>query len=334
MKVLQLCCLTMMILCISCVQVSATEMQHQVYNVEMSPYHSKNLFELPIFMRILHGYEMVKTKFGVADKNKKIEFEACEIKDTFDNVVDFFRSEKMKKEGCSIKADHSFLWNGRKTSLFKVFHNTEGKKTSLRIAKWILLTDMGKNTWMISGSYDAKNQKRASDVLSMIKTIYIADDSSLTENMTVSVDSAKYGLSPTAVSNRVLVYTKDGKLPTEAPDQTVFVITKMKNKSIFNNTQKIEFVSTQFEAMNGGKKCNIISTSDVTVDFMTGTEYIATCENSRCTERGVSYMMLLLSGCDIYLLTGMSENNGVENSVLFHNLAMTFKRVKVATKGL
>ena len=63
----------------------------------------------------------------------------------------------LKKVGLELKSKTDFLWNKTSATLLKVFQAGEYSV----IGKWVLLLDKGEKSWMISSSYDSKNQDHA-----------------------------------------------------------------------------------------------------------------------------------------------------------------------------
>lgn len=299
----------------------------RVFSTELTPDHRRDLFSLPVCMKVLPGYRIEKTRFGFADRAKKVEFEATEIRATYKKVKELFSGDNVKNTEMAIKASFDFIWNGRRAALIKTFNKPSSEVNNISVAKWILITDMGSTTWMLSGYYDSKNTARAEEVLAMIKTSCIdsGKGEAISHIPAGSVEAESIGFKLAALTRNAVVYTKDGKLPTESKDEAVFLISKMKNPGLYSDAQRSAFAKKQIENMEEERDCEIISEATVLIDSLIGIEYTASTSDTS-EEKGISHLTMLFDNQNIYLLAGIARHNATKNSQLFHELASTYKR--------
>lgn len=298
----------------------------QIYTT-ISEFHEKDLFPIPLYIRPISGYTLEKTKHGCADKNKKIEFEANEIRAKYDDVITIFSDTKVGNSDMVIKDKQEILWNGKKALLVKLVSRV-GNPSKTSVIKWILVVDMQENSWLLSGICNTNDSKRSEDILAMIKSAcWPTESSKLRASLpTGIINTATTGMKLASLTRSAIIYTKDGKLPTKSKDESIFLISQMDNNGLITNDQRIEFAKNHIKGMDDDRSVEIISEAPVFVDSLPGVEVTAYLVDNLTAESGAAHLTLLFEGQDIYLMAGISSKNAIKNLDLFHNLASTYKR--------
>jgi hypothetical protein len=119
-----------------------------------------------------------------------------------------------------------------------------------------------------------------------------------------------------------LVYTMDGTLPTKSKDKTTLMVTK--------SISQVEIVDKKLFALNRLKQMpmqidKIESTTEITIDGISGYEIIATGQEKSGAPRKI-YQVILYSDHSYYLLFGTTNDLTAISMEELKRVAKTFKR--------
>ena len=138
----------------------------EVINNKKTVLH-KNFFDIPVALVPKMGYDFEKIEGGVVDKKQKVSLEGTLLHMPYSRLIDEISHDALKKGGMEVKSRYSFIWNGSRAELMKIFAGGRGGT----IGKWVLIVDRGADKcWMISGSYNSKDMRSAQFVLDMIRS--------------------------------------------------------------------------------------------------------------------------------------------------------------------
>ena len=284
-----------------------------------------SFFTPPILMIPAPDFNFEKTDFGYADKNKKITIEATQLHLPYKTLLDEFNVNTLKKVGLELKSKTDFLWNKTSATLLKVFQAGEYSV----IGKWVLLLDKGEKSWMISSSYDSKNQDHAAALLEMIKSAYWEENEQreqLDEFHTVKIDIDKRDIKFAGISQGASVYTKDGNLPTKSSDGALFVISKSKNIHNITSNRYLPYAKEKIKSIEPDKKLNILTENSVTIDGLQGIEIVADVKKDNSEEDGLLFLTMLFDNKNIHTFVGIAKKDVANNLELFHSLCLSYKQ--------
>ncbi|NLV81839.1 MAG: hypothetical protein GXZ18_02375 [Synergistaceae bacterium] len=284
--------------------------------------HQK-FFNIPMFVLPVPGFSFEKTNFGCADKAKKVTLEASQLRLPYETLLEEFSKENLKKEGLELKGHTNLLWNGSNAMLLKIFQTSK----NIVLGKWVLIVDCGEKSWMLSASYDSKNQLHAASTLKMIKSVYWDDDNKK-EKIVASdpigkICTEKTDMKFAGLAQGALVYTKDGQLPTGTPDGSLLVVSNSKNSNKITPNKYLPYAKEKIKTIEPGKKLDIISENDVTIDGLPGVEIVA---NTKDGEERLIFLTILFDNKNIHTIVGIAKKNTAENLELFHSLCSSYKQ--------
>ena len=140
----------------------------EVINNKKTVLH-KNFFDIPVAIVPKMGYNFEKIEGGVVDRKQKVSLEGTLLHMPYSRLLDEISHDALKKGDMEVKSRFSFIWNGSRAELMKIFAAGRGGT----IGKWVLIVDRGADKcWMISGSYNSKDMRSAQFVLDMIRSAW------------------------------------------------------------------------------------------------------------------------------------------------------------------
>ena len=317
-KGIAVCFIILLVLCSAAATVSFAD-EPRLINTQMTCKH-KNLFKIPVYIVPEPGMNFAETQDGCADKVRKVSLNAVQIRVSYNTLLEEFNGENLKKAGLDLKLRSEFIWNGTNAVLLKVFQDS---RKSI-IGKWILIIDRGEETWMITGLYEAKDSKRSEAVLNMLKSVWWnSGDKEAALSMPLgNIDTEGTQLRLAGLTDGMLVYTRDGVIPTKSDDGSLFVISRQQGSCVGQDKQS-RTAKERLGLIERGKKLQIISENNIMIDGLHGIELIA------CTEeepKDFVYQTLLFDYKDSHALVGIARGNIPENLEMFHKLAESYKQ--------
>lgn len=193
------------------------------------------------------------------------------------------------------------------------------------IGKWVLIVDRGADTcWMISGAYSAKDAAAAQAVLDTLKSAWWPSD-----------DTAQQAVSGTLLANvkteetpfRIagfrqdsLIYTKDGRIPTQDPDQALYVISHVSGAYIPSEKRE-SFAAEHIAEVERGAKLEIISQTQESIN---GLPAIVTVAYTEGEPQSLIYQAAVFKASRVTMLVGIARRNIPQNLESFHKLTASY----------
>lgn len=299
----------------------------KVINVEKTPRH-REFFEIPAALALPDGYSFVKTDSGIADKKKKIALEASLVHIPCAELLEEIKNDCLKEKKMEVKSQSSFIWNGDRAELIKLFQ--AGGKTT--VGKWVLLVERGGATWMISAAYSAKDANASQAALDIIKTAWWQQgktDDTAFESAPAVPDTSGTPFHAADFRSNTLILTKDGKLPTQAPDKALFVVSEAA-EARYTEERREAFAKEHLSAVEPGAELEIISNEK---KILNGNPAIVTVAYATSEEqRKLIYQAALFRMSKVALFVGIACGNTAENLEYFSKLTDLYTSESV-TKG-
>lgn len=291
----------------------------RVINNQKTMLH-KEFFSIPVLIAPKMGYQFVRTENGAADKNKKVSLEASLLHMPYSRLIEEIAKDGLKKGEMEVKSQYSFIWNGSNAELLKIFQQS-GKTT---VGKWVLIVDRGANQcWMITGSYMAKDVNAAQYVLDMIKSAWWTNETPAPVPWPLDggVDTAGTPFRVAGFRQDALIYTKDGNIPTENPDQALFVISSIVHEYI-PSEKRASFASERAVEIERGTHLEIKSQTEETVNGMPAIITVGYAGENGGT---LIFQAALFRPSSVTMLVGIAKDNTAENLETFYKLAYSYK---------
>lgn len=299
----------------------------EIANTEKTALH-KNFFDIPVAIAPKMGYNFEKIENGVADKKKKIALEGLLLHMPFQRLMDEISHDALKKGDMEVKSSYPYIWNGSRARLMKIFAKSAGGTTG----KWVLIVERGEDRcWMISGSYNAKDMQAAQYVLDMIGSAWWEDGAGndADRRLCGSVDPEGTPFRFAGLRQGALIYTKDGKIPTESADGALFVVSSPQGEYPAPE-KRAEFALREIRKVERDAELEIIARTEETLNGLPSVEITAKTKDGRQT---LIYQRALFHGDRVTMLVGIAREERETNLADFRNLAATYREKPAAEKA-
>jgi hypothetical protein len=229
----------------------------------------------------------------------------------------------LKTQGMTLKDKQVVKVNGYDG----LFLKTEQFAYENYITKYVLAFGNNDFTVMIVGLFPKKFKAIENDVIkSLYSAVYDPDvqiDIAGSVNFGINVENTKMKMAKLIMGS--LVYTVDGKVPTDSDDKTFFQVgmslspVEVNDRKLYalNRVRKMPFDNLEIDEHEINK---------IEIDGITGYEIVAYGTNQKSKDKELIYTTMLYTDNGYYLLNGTAKDDFGNNTILFRNLTRTFKR--------
>ncbi len=299
----------------------------EVINNKKTVLH-KNFFDIPVAIAPKMGYKFEEIDGGVVDKQHKVSLEGTLLHMPYSRLIDEIAGDALKKGNMEVKSRYSFIWNGSRAELMKIFAGGRGGT----IGKWVLIVDRGADKcWMISGSYNSKDMRSAQFVLDMIRSAWWENGAEEGTGWPLygSIDTKETPFRLAGFRQDALIYTKDGRIPTQAADQALFVVSSAAREYIAPE-KRAEFALGEIKNVERGAALEIISQTEETIG---GVPALVITAKTKDEARALIYQTALFHGQRVTMLVGIACGETDANLAWFQKLAATYSESPSAQSG-
>lgn len=275
----------------------------------------REVFDIPLLVGISQRNTIMKTPTGVVDKKTKITLDASVLYTPLETLLVEFGDKKLKERGLELKSASEFNWNGARALLMKIFRPLQDGRIK---GQWILVVDRNDHTWMVNGAYDAKNQQSSAEILAILQTAWWDPNEApgtggRTPNGALDTSGTPFKLAK--VSSGALIYTKDGRLPTDSPDKAVFVVSKINNSHIPVG-KRAEFAKANCVSAALGNELEIVSEKKAKNETLS--EIVAKADNEE--DESIIYQTMLFGAAHYNVMIGITRTTDETNVGYFRKL--------------
>lgn len=191
--------------------------------------------------------------------------------------------------------------------------------------KYILAFGNEKETILINGTFLNNHVELEEPIKTALLSVLYQAEKEIDPFSTVDFEISTEGtgfLFAKSMAN-ALIFSRDGKVPSESDDQANFIAGKAFSEMLI--VDKEEFALNRIKQLPTEIK-KIISTKPIEINGISGFEIIANGKDRKTGSLEKVYQVMLFSDTLYYILLGSSEANFDKNIDLFKKLARTFKR--------
>jgi hypothetical protein len=242
-----------------------------------------------------------------------------ELPGPYQSMADGFTADALKSRGMTLISKEFVDHNNAKATLVNLTQSANG----IVYLKQILIFGDNNGTILVNGIYpEASKQLEAKIKEALLSTRYNAaqiDDPLEAATFTLDVSGSDFKV-PKYMSGG-LVYTIDGKVPTEKP----ILIVGNSIAKISTANQK-QFAIDRIKKLPRGESSVIKETSEVTIDQLKGYEIVAEGVSKENKPEQIYQVMLFNDAGDYYLIIGQTKEEFPKYLETFKKIARTFKR--------
>jgi hypothetical protein len=269
------------------------------------------------------GFINATNFLGFQQSQSSSSIMVTEIPGPFSVTIKGLDESGLKTQGMILKDKKAVKVNGYDG----LFLKTEQFAYENYFTKYVLAFGNNDFTVMIVGLFPKKLKAIEKDI---IKSLYSAFyDLNLQIDIAGSVDfgidieNTKLKMGKLIMGS--LVYTVDGKVPTDSDDETFFQVgmslspIEVNDKKLYalNRVRKMPFDNLEIDE----NEINIVE-----IDGVTGYEIVAYGISQKSKDKELIYTTMLYTDNGYYLLNGTAKDDFENNTILFRNLTRTFKR--------
>lgn len=268
------------------------------------------------------GFENAANFQGFQQMNTGASILVMEIPGPFSETTKGFNAEGLKSQGVILKQKEEIRMNGNPG----LFLTTEQVAHGINYSKYILVFGDAKATYMVNGTFPKEIAELHKGIReSMLTVVYESNltiDPSAAVSFSIDTDGTKLKFARSMTGT--LLYTVDGKVPTESSDKTNFIVGLSlgnapaidKKSAAISRIKKLPYKELKLDEND---------ITEIEVDGISGYELVGEGSDTKGMKELV-YEVMLFTENGYYLMVGAARDNFDDNLELFRKLARTFKR--------
>lgn len=239
----------------------------------------------------------------------------------FSEVSKGFTEEGLQSQGMTLNTIEELRFNGLPAFLLTV----EQKAYGNTYKKHILTFGTEKESVIINGTFLAEMVTLSDPIKKSLLTTFYNAELEIDPFSIVDFEVVTKGtkLLFTKSMSGSLIFSVDGKIPSETKDQTNFIISKAFSEQMIVGKKK--FTLNRIEQLPIEIK-KIISIEPIEIDGLKGFEIIADARDKTNGDKKIVYQAMLFEDKLYYIFVGSSEADFENNITVFRKISKTFKR--------
>lgn len=242
-----------------------------------------------------------------------------ELPAPYQSLVDGFTAEALKSRGMALVKKQTIDFNGSKATLLNLTQSANGTT----YIKQMLVFGDTKGTVLVNGIYpEASKEIEAQIKDALLSTVYnISQNDNPLEAATFTIDVKDTDLKLIKYMSGSLLYSTDGKMPTEKP--TLIVGNSV--AKISSQNQK-KYAEERLKKLPRGELNIIKEIKGINIDNLKGFEIVASGKTKEDKAELVYQVMLFNENGDYYIIVGQTKEEFDKYLEIFKKIAKTFKR--------
>ena len=292
----------------------------QIISTTITPEHQE-IFGSKINMVLPKGFTVAKNFMGFQQEATNSSIMVADVPGSYAKVSGGLTKENLLKQGIRVESIENITLNG----LPGLFITGEQTAHETVFRKYSLAFGTEKETLLISGIVP-KGDKELEQLVknALFTTVYDAD------KVLTPLDAVDFEISTTGTDfvfaksmSNMLIYNRDGKMPSETVDKASMVIAKAFSKVDIAN--KKEFAINRIKGLPV-QITKINSVVPIEINGLEGYEITAEGVDRKTGKKEQAYQVMLFVDNSYYILFGSSEDNFKSNLAMFKKLVSTFKQ--------
>ncbi|MCU7615902.1 hypothetical protein NZ698_01725 [Chryseobacterium sp. PBS4-4] len=265
------------------------------------------------------GFEKSQSFSGFQHTESGSSIMINELPASYEDLVKEFTSEALKSKGMNLLDKTIIDFNGSKANVFKITQVANGK---IYLKQLLVFGDQTK-TVLVNGIYPEINKNLEESIKkSILSTIYNSEQNVDPANVvSFSVDIADSGFKFIKYMSGSLLYSIDGKIPTDKP--TIIVGNSISKISVKDFKK---FAEDRFRSLPGAKDAVFKNVNKITIDNLNGYEIIAEVSEKEDQPQMIYQTILFNEDSGYFIIVGQTKENFEKYKSLFQKISKTFKR--------
>ncbi len=265
------------------------------------------------------GFVVATTFSGFQNAETGASIMINEIPAPYQSIEEGFTADALKARGMTLVSKQVIDFNGSKATSINVTQPANG----ITYVKQMLIFGDSLTTVLVNGIYPEASKEIESKIKdALLSTVY---DASQNENpldaATFTIDIKDTDFKLIKYMSGSLLYSTDGKIPTEKP--TIVVGNSIAKVSPSNQKKYSE---ERLKKLPRGEQSIVKEINEVTIDNLNGYEIVANGKTKDNKDELVYQVMLFTENGDYYLFVGQTKEEFDNYLERFKKIAKTFKR--------
>lgn len=242
-----------------------------------------------------------------------------ELPAPYQSLVDGFTADALKTRGMTLISKQTIDFNNSKATLINVTQPANGTT----YIKQMLIFGDTKGTVLVNGIYpEASKDSEVKIKDALLSTIYSAsqNDNPL-DAATFTIDIKDTDFKLIKYMSGSLLYSTDGKIPTEKP---TLIVGNSLAKIPTQNQKK--YAEERLKKLPEGELNVIKEIKEITIDNLKGYEIVADGKTKDDKPELVYQVILFNDKGDYYIIVGQAKEDSQKNLETFKKITKTFKR--------
>lgn len=242
-----------------------------------------------------------------------------ELPAPYRSIVDGFTADALKSKGMTLIKKQIIVFNGSKATLLNLTQPANGTT----YIKQMLIFGDTKGTVLVNGIYpEASKETGAKIKEALLSTVYNnAQNNNPLDAATFTIDIKDTDFKLIKYMSGSLLYSTDGKIPTEKP---TLIVGNSIAKVPSQNQKK--YSEERLKKLPRGEQSIIKEIKEIAIDNLKGYEIIADGKTKDDKVELVYQVMLFNDNGDYYIIVGQSKEDFDKYMESFKKIAKTFKR--------
>jgi len=265
------------------------------------------------------GFVAATTFSGFQNAETGASIMINELPAPYQSLVDGFTVEALKSRGMILIKKQTIDFNGSKATLINLTQPANGTT----YIKQMLVFGDTKGTVLVNGIYPEASKEIEPQIKeALLSTVYnsLQNDNPL-EAATFTIDIKDTDFKLIKYMSGSLLYSTDGKIPTEKP--TIIVGNSI--AKVPSQNQK-KYAEARLKKLPRGELNVIKEIKEITIDNLKGFEIVANGKTKDDKAELVYQVMLFNDQVDYYIFVGQSQEEFEKYLESFRKIAKTFKR--------
>lgn len=247
------------------------------------------------------GFEAAENFDGFQQASTQSSIMAITLPGPFSKATSGFNTAQLKARGMTLKSRENVSIDGRKGILINLTQTAYG----IEFAKWIVAFGTEKETKIVTATFPTANAIKLSPIL---KSVVLTAKNDTTPPPILGSDVGfKIVASPkvklTRVIGKMLMYTKDGTIPSKSPTDPLFVVAR--SFSQVDIGDKKEFATQRLSGTTSIKIDSVTTTDPISIDGLDGYEIVADAKDTDSGTPMTVYQVMLFDNKSYILIQGI-----------------------------
>ena len=265
------------------------------------------------------GFVAATTFSGFQDVETSSSIMINELPAPYQSLVDGLTADALKTKGMTLVSKQEIDFNGSRATLINITQPANGTT----YIKQMLVFGDTKGTVLVNGIYpETSKDIKAKIEEALLSTVYnAAQDDDPAGAATFSIDVNGTDLKLIKYMSGSLLYSVDGKIPTDKP---TLIVGNSLAKIPAQNQKK--YAEQRLKKLPGGELLSIREIKEIRVDNLEGYEIVANGKSKDGKPELIYQVMLFNDRGDYYIILGQAQEDFQHNLTTFKKVAKTFKR--------